>query len=147
MPAQAAKFNWRVARPAAAIVLLFSAGGQEWQSLFDGKSLRGWKETPVTGRGQVRVEAGAIVLGPGMPMTGVTWTGGFPQAEYEVRLEAARLQGNDFFASMTFPVGDFFYGAAILWGYPVLMAGTLQITKRGPTSTSKTTGGTNCDCG
>ena len=80
----------------------------EWQSLFDGRSLQGWRETPFTGRGEVRVENGAIVLGPGKPMTGVTWTGSLPRFNYEVRLESARLQGNDFFASMTFPVGESF---------------------------------------
>jgi len=80
----------------------------EWRPLFDGKSLQGWRETPFTGRGQVRVENGTIVLGPGAPMTGVTWTGSFPRADYEVRLEGARRQGNDFFTSMTFPVGDSF---------------------------------------
>jgi hypothetical protein len=80
----------------------------EWRSLFDGKSLQGWRETPFTGRGQVRVENAAIVLGAGMPMTGVTWTGSFPHADYEVRLEGVRRQGNDFFASVTFPAGDSF---------------------------------------
>ena len=78
----------------------------EWQSLFDGKSLRGWRETPFTGRGQVRVENGTIVLGAGAPLTGVTWSGSFPRSDYEVRLEGVRLKGSDFFASMTFPVGD-----------------------------------------
>jgi hypothetical protein len=80
----------------------------EWQSLFDGKSLQGWRETGFKGRGQVRVENGAIVLGPGKPMTGVTWTGAFPRSNYEIRFEGARLEGSDFFASMTFPVGDSF---------------------------------------
>ena len=78
----------------------------EWQSLFDGKSLQGWRETPFTGRGQARVENGTIVLGAGAPLTGVTWSGAFPRSDYEVRLEGVRLQGSDFFASMTFPVGD-----------------------------------------
>jgi len=80
----------------------------EWQSLFDGKSLRGWRETPFTGRGQVRIENGTILLGSGKPMTGVTWTGSFPRSNYEIRFEGARLEGSDFFASMTFPVQDSF---------------------------------------
>jgi len=80
----------------------------EWQSLFDGKSLQGWRETPFTGRGPVRIDKGAIVYGPGMPMTGITWTGSFPKSNYEVRFEGARLAGGDFFASLTFPVGDSF---------------------------------------
>jgi YbgC/YbaW family acyl-CoA thioester hydrolase len=78
----------------------------EWQPLFDGKSLQGWRETPFTGRGEVRISNGRIVLGAGSPMTGITWTGPFPRTDYEVRLEGARLQGSDFFASLTFPVED-----------------------------------------
>ena len=76
--------------------------------LFDGKSLEGWKQTPFTGQGEVRVEEGTLVLGPGKPMTGITWTGSFPRSSYEVRFEAMRMQGNDFFASLTFPVGNSF---------------------------------------
>jgi hypothetical protein len=80
----------------------------EWQPIFDGKSLQGWRETPFTGRGQVTVENGAILLGPGAPMTGVTSTGSFPKSDYEVRFEGMRQKGNDFFASLTFPAGDSF---------------------------------------
>jgi Domain of Unknown Function (DUF1080) len=80
----------------------------EWQSMFDGKGLQGWRETAFTGRGKVRVENGTIVLAPGAPMTGVNFTGNFPKVNYEVRFEGARIDGNDFFASFTFPVGDSF---------------------------------------
>jgi hypothetical protein len=80
----------------------------QWQSLFDGKSLGEWKETPFTGRGRVTVAQGAIQLGEGNPMTGVTFAGKFPRTDYEVRFEACRVKGGDFFASLTFPVGDSF---------------------------------------
>jgi hypothetical protein len=80
----------------------------EWQPLFDGKSLQGWHEAQFKGHGPVRVEDGSLILGAGGPMTGVTWSGEFPKAGYEVRFEGARLKGNDFFASVTFPVGDSF---------------------------------------
>ncbi len=79
----------------------------EWTSLFDGKSLKGWKEAPFAGRGKVQVKDGTIVIGSGA-MTGITWAGKFPQAGYEVRFEAARLDGSDFFAGITFPVKDSF---------------------------------------
>jgi hypothetical protein len=77
-------------------------------AMFDGTSLSGWKETPFAGRGAVRVENGAVVLAPGKPMTGITWTGSFPRSNYEVCFEAMRVRGNDFFASLTFPAGDSF---------------------------------------
>ena len=79
----------------------------EWQSLFDGKSLGDWQETPFAGRGQVRIEDGTIILGSGA-MTGIKWTGPFPKSNYEIRLEAARLEGHDFFAGITFPVQNWF---------------------------------------
>ena len=83
------------------------AAAAEWHSMFDGKTLGGWKETPFTGHGQVRIEDGAIILGTGY-MTGINWTGPFPKVNYELRLEAARLAGSDFFAGITFPVFDTF---------------------------------------
>jgi hypothetical protein len=99
-------------RPLTAVLFCIAAVAQpkagEWQPMFDGKTLQGWRESAFTGRGKVRVENGTIVLGPGAPMTGVTLAGEFPKSNYEVRFEAARLDGNDFFASLTFPVGDSF---------------------------------------
>jgi len=56
----------------------------------------------------VRVENGAIVLVNGNPLTGVNYTGTFPKTNYELRYEAARLKGGDFFASVTVPAGDSF---------------------------------------
>jgi Domain of Unknown Function (DUF1080) len=85
-----------------------AAIAQQWQPLFDGKSLQGWRETAFTGRGRVRVDKGTIVLGAGNSLTGITRTVPFPKSNYEVRFEAARLEGGDFFASLTFPVRDSF---------------------------------------
>ena len=40
-------------------------------------------------------------------MTGITYArNDFPRLDYEVRLEARKLRGDDFFATTTFPVGD-----------------------------------------
>jgi hypothetical protein len=80
----------------------------EWQPLFDGKSLKGWKPTAFTGHAPVRVENGTIVMEAGSPMTGITWTEAFPKTNYEIRFEGMRGKGGDFFASLTFPVGDSF---------------------------------------
>jgi hypothetical protein len=91
---------------AAAVLAGQSAKPGEWQSLFDGKSLGKWRETDFINRGTVRIENGTVLLDRGKPLTGITWTGSFPKTDYEVRLEATRRDGNDFFASMTFPVGD-----------------------------------------
>src|SRR6266545_1773117 len=102
--------GWRPAALAASLACAALLNGQakpaEWQPLFDGKALQNWRETPFTDHGKVRIENGAIILGAGAPMTGVTWSGSFPKQNYEIRFEAARLDGNDFFASLTFPVAD-----------------------------------------
>ncbi len=76
------------------------------KSLFDGKSLDGWKKTEFGGEADVEVKDGRIVMLAGNPMTGITWTREFPKTNYEVSLEAMRVDGSDFFCGLTFPVGD-----------------------------------------
>ena len=78
----------------------------EWTSLFDGKSLDGWKVTDFGGQGEPRVEDGQIVLPFGSDMTGITWTGKVIPDDYELELDAQRVDGNDFFCGLTFPVRD-----------------------------------------
>ncbi|HEY6563782.1 MAG TPA: DUF1080 domain-containing protein [Pirellulaceae bacterium] len=76
-----------------------------WSRLFDGKSLNGWELTPFGGEGPVRVQQGAISLGVGSPLTGITKRNGetFPTLDYEIKLEARRVSGSDFFCGLTFP--------------------------------------------
>jgi len=77
-----------------------------WKSLFDGKTLTGWKLTDFAGRGEVSVKDGKIALDSGQ-MTGITWTNvnELPRMNYEISLEAMRVEGSDFFCGLTFPVG------------------------------------------
>ncbi len=77
-----------------------------WQPLFDGKSLTGWTAPNFTGQGEVGVEDGRMLLGVGNDITGLNYTGDLPRMNYEVALEAARLQGSDFFCGLTLPYGD-----------------------------------------
>lgn len=74
--------------------------------LFDGRTLTGWISTDFAGRGEVKVENGEIKLGMGY-MTGVTWTNAnaLPRTNYEISLDAMRVDGSDFFCGLTFPVG------------------------------------------
>lgn len=92
-----------------------------WESLFDGKTLQGWKTPQFGGEGKVYVKDGAIVMERGDAMTGITWTGNVPTMDYELEFEAKRVEGVDFFATTTFPVGDthcsFVVGG---WGGPVV---------------------------
>lgn len=78
-----------------------------WKNLFDGKTLDGWKSTPFVGEGKVFVKNGVIVMEKGEKLTGATYTkGDFPKRDYEVEIVARKVDGNDFFATTTFPVGD-----------------------------------------
>jgi hypothetical protein len=75
------------------------------KSLFDGKTLAGWKAPDFGGDGKVYVDDGAIVIEKGAPMTGIAWTGKVVHNDYELSLEGKRMDGSDFFCTTTFPVG------------------------------------------
>jgi hypothetical protein len=75
-----------------------------WRNLFDGQSLQGWTSANFGGEGDVRVENGAIQLERGVALTGITRAGTVPRIDYEVQLEAMRVDGIDFFCGLTFPV-------------------------------------------
>jgi hypothetical protein len=79
----------------------------EFVPLFDGKTLNGWRMSQFGGEGRAKVEGDQITLrASSNGSTGITWSGDFPKNNYEVIVEAKRVNGNDFFCGMTFPVGD-----------------------------------------
>jgi hypothetical protein len=82
-----------------------SPDSSQGKSLFDGKTLNGWKVPNFGGEGNVVVKDGAIVMEMGGMMTGVTWAGEVIRDNYEIALEGRRLDGSDFFCTTTFPVG------------------------------------------
>ncbi len=85
------------------------AGEAGRRVLFDGTSLEGWKKADFLGAAEARVDDGSIILPEGRPMSGITSTlDDLPKRDYELRYEAMRLSGSDFFAAATFPVGDSF---------------------------------------
>lgn len=79
-----------------------------WESLFDGKSLSGWRRTEFGGGGEASVEDGLLVVDQGEELSGVNWTRAFPKMNYEVELEAQRRTGLDIFCAVTFPVNEKF---------------------------------------
>ncbi len=91
-----------------------SVPADSWTLLLDGSSLAGWRvldEFDFSGHGPVTVEDGAVILEAGEPMTGIAWTGqgrdvDLPRDGYELRLEAKRLEGSDFYCGLTFPVAE-----------------------------------------
>jgi Domain of Unknown Function (DUF1080) len=75
-------------------------------NLFDGKTLAGWTVTDFAGHGEPSAANGCITLPAGETLTGVNYTGKIPRTNYEVELDAQRVEGSDFFLGLTFPVGD-----------------------------------------
>ena len=80
---------------------------ETWLSLFDGdEAMAGWMVPVYGGDGDVEVREGTIVIGRGEMMTGIRYEKDFPAINYEIRYEARRTQGYDFFAACTFPVKE-----------------------------------------
>src|SRR5437588_2355124 len=92
-----------IAKPTKSVATPFPEG-DDWLSLFDGNSLKGWAISDFAGHGEVQVVDGKIVLKSGV-MTGVTWTNEIPRMHYAVELEAMRVDGSDFVCALTFPAG------------------------------------------
>ena len=84
------------------------------KSLFDGETLGGWKPSAFDSQAAVKVEhpfrdgLAAIVLERSTYLSGITWAYAkdIPRMNYEISLEAMKLEGNDFFCGLTFPVGE-----------------------------------------
>jgi len=126
----------RLVAVGASLVLLSSLAGatqtgkgseQAWQPLFDGKTLTNWQSTKFIGEGAVTVENGQIILEAGRDLTGISWIGPeLPATNYEIALQAMRIQGSDFFAGVTFPVADSFC-SLILGGWGGTVVGLSSI--------------------
>jgi len=79
----------------------------DWTPLFDGQTLSNWAVTDFAGHGNVSVASGQINIGAGADLSGITWTNGtLPKTDYEISLDAMKVEGGDFFCGLTFPVAD-----------------------------------------
>ncbi|MCM8531646.1 MAG: DUF1080 domain-containing protein [Lentisphaeraceae bacterium] len=93
-----------------------SFSGDE-QVLFDGTSLDNWKVSNFGGEGEVEIQEGSVFMDYGNPITGITWTGEpLPKDNYFIEFEALKIDGNDFFVGLTFPVQES-YCSLILGGW------------------------------
>ncbi|MFT4692477.1 MAG: 3-keto-disaccharide hydrolase [Verrucomicrobiia bacterium] len=101
-------------KPDPRVAKLFPAG--KWVSFFNGKDLTGWAITDFAGGGEIEADkkfkpkkgksAPALMLPMGEFLTGVTFTNPLPRTNYEVELDVMKVDGNDFFCGLTFPVGE-----------------------------------------
>lgn len=99
----------------------------QWRSLFDGKTLAGWKSTQFGANGEPEVQGGQIILPAGDPLTGVNREkDDVPHVNYEVAFEAQRVEGSDFFVGFTFPV-DKSHASLILGGWAGSVCGISSI--------------------
>ena len=111
---------------AAALQPLAPATGDGWRSLFDGSSLTGWRVTDFGNAGRVELQQGLMVFRMGAPFVGLNYTNEIPRVNYEVTLEAMRIEGDDFFCGLTFPVGDS-YASLIVGGWGGSLVGISSI--------------------
>ncbi|MDX9946297.1 MAG: hypothetical protein RBS38_02955 [Bacteroidales bacterium] len=106
----------------AVLIASFSNNIPEEKILFDGVSLNNWQVLDYRGHGDVSVADSCIIIGKGEVISGIRWTGDFPKTGYEVTLSAKRVNGNDFFCGLTFPVKDSFL-TLVLGGWRGALSG------------------------
>lgn len=79
----------------------------QWVALFDGTDLEQWKVSNFGGEGECRLEGKTLIVEMGHPMSGMSCIrDDLPHVDYELELEAKRIDGLDFFCGLTFPVED-----------------------------------------
>jgi hypothetical protein len=110
-----------------------------WKSLFDKKTLDGWKAADYYATGKVQVKDGTIVMEKGKKMTGVVYDRrDFPKMDYEVTLEGKKVAGDDFFCTTTFPVGDAFCSLVVGgWGGGVVGLSSIDFADASENETRK----------
>ena len=83
-----------------------AAPASPWKSLFNGKDIKDWQVNTFGGAGEVKVEGGKIILGTGVALTGIKRTNDLLRSNYEVEVVAMKIDGSDFFCTLTFPVKE-----------------------------------------
>lgn len=85
-----------------------------------------WEVTNFSGSGTVKLSDSVITIGAGNDLTGINWTGHFPKKNYELSLQAKRLEGDDFFCGLTFPVRGT-YCSLIVGGWGGMVVGISNV--------------------
>jgi len=83
-----------------------AAAGEEagWVSLVPAAGDGEWVAADFGGEGEVAWNEGTLMMTRGVDLTGVRWEGALPVSPYEIRLEARKMLGDDFFCGLTVPV-------------------------------------------
>ena len=88
--------------------------------------------------GTVTAANGMIVMPEGNPATGIAYKPPVPRIDYEVKLEAKRTAGNDFFCGLTFPINKE-YCSLILGGWGGTTVGLSNIDSQSANENESTT--------
>ena len=105
----------------AFLILCGSIEAQEVRNLFNGVSLDGWEVVDFPYHGDVTISDSCIIVSKGGLISGIKWVKDFPKINYEVTLDANRVEGYDFFCGMTFPVNESFLTLVLGgWGGSVI---------------------------
>ncbi len=85
------------------------AGPTSWDLLAPAHAA-GWQAAGIPEQGAAMVREGEIHLAAGLPMTGIAFraweAAGLPGTDYAVEYEAMRVEGEDIFGMLTFPVAS-----------------------------------------
>jgi len=81
---------------------------ENWKPFALDETLDDWSIPGFGGEGEVCVKDGELIIGLGVAATGIKYKKDFPKSNYEIRYEAKRTKGYDFFGALTFPVGNSF---------------------------------------
>ena len=158
-PAPSAKPTNSTPPPGPTPAAMAKSAEAGWETLFDGRTLDGWRATEFGGHGEVHVERnfvaptnqagpkpppGSLVPGPaivldlGSDLTGIHWTNDVPNMNYEIELEAMKVDGSDFFCGLTFPVKDSFCSFIVGgWGGGVVGLSSLDGNDASQNETTK----------
>jgi len=79
---------------------------QKWTPMFAGKTLDGWSVTRLEEDKKAEIKDGCIVLGQDGLASGLKYDKPFPKSNYEIMYQAKRVNGYDFFGTLTFPVKE-----------------------------------------
>ncbi|MBL9133968.1 MAG: hypothetical protein JNG86_22340 [Verrucomicrobiaceae bacterium] len=78
--------------------------------LLDAAHSASWRAAGIADEGKVIIEKNEITLHSGAPITGARFEAwkppAFPSTRYAIDYEAMRVEGGDFFGTVTFPVGE-----------------------------------------
>ncbi|MDZ4288277.1 MAG: hypothetical protein U0984_09975 [Prosthecobacter sp.] len=91
-----------------------------------------WRQAGIPDEGPVAVKDGVLTLAEGQPMTGAVFAAwdslGLPASGYSIHYEAMRVEGEDFFGTVTFPVsGRNSHASFVLGGWGGTVTGISSI--------------------